>query len=77
MQGIQGISRQTSEEFGLTCCFATKTAKRAGKKQGMPGLTVQLNPDEAGIALIQFPQKFFRKLFNDICITKCPHLNGK
>jgi hypothetical protein len=59
VQGIQGISRQTSEEFGLTCCFPTKTAKRAGKRQGMPGLTVQWNPDEAGIALIQFSTELF------------------
>jgi len=64
VQGIQGISRQTFEEFGLTCCFATKTAKRSGKKQGMPGLTVPLNPNEAGIDLINFPQNFFRKVFN-------------
>ena len=62
MQGIQGISRQTSDEFGLTCCFATKSAKQAGKKQGMPELTVQLHPDETGIAFIQFPQNFLRKL---------------
>ena len=61
MQGIQGISRQASEKFGLTCCFATKTAKRAGKKQGMPGLTVQLSPDQAGIALIQFSTELFRQ----------------
>ena len=63
MQGIQGISPQASEEFGLTCCFETKTAKRAGKRQGMPGLTVQWNLNEAGIALIQFStETLFRKL---------------
>ena len=53
-----------SEEFGLTCSFATKTAKRSGKKQGMPGLTVQLNPAEARILRIQFStETFFRKFF--------------
>jgi len=32
----------------------------------MPELTVQLHPDEAGIALMQFPQNFFRKLFSAV-----------
>ena len=51
MQRIQGISPQASEEFGVTCCFATKAAKRAGKEQGKPGLTVQWSPHETGICL--------------------------
>ena len=64
MQGIQGISLQASEEFGLTRSFAAKPAKQSGKKQGIPGLTRAAERDESGIALIQFPQTFFRKLFS-------------
>ena len=59
MQRIQqGISPQASEEFGITCCFATKAAELAGKQQGIPGLTVQLSPYETGIAFIPFSQNF-------------------
>ena len=52
------------KSLDLRAVFAGKTAKRSGKKQGMPGLTVPLNPNEAGIDLINFPQNFFRKVFN-------------
>jgi hypothetical protein len=65
VQGIQGISPQATEEFGVTCCFARKTTKLSGKQQGILAFTVQLSHDETGIAFIQFPQKLFRKRFSE------------
>ena len=62
MQGIQGISPQASEKFGVTYRFAAKAEELSGKKQGIPALTVQSSHDETEIAFIQFPQTLFRKL---------------
>ena len=59
MQGIQGISPQATDEFGVTCCLAAKAAELTGKSQGILEFTVQLSHDETGIAFIQFPQKLF------------------
>ena len=56
MQRIQGISRQAREEFGVTYCFATTAASLAAKQQGIPEFTVQLNSNETGIVLAEFPQ---------------------
>lgn len=39
VQGIEGISRQASEEFGIAHYFAMKATKVAGKQQRMPELT--------------------------------------
>ena len=57
VQGIQGISPEATEGFGVTCCFAAKAGERSGKWQGIPELTVKLRHDETGIAFIQPPQK--------------------
>ena len=65
MQGIQGISPQVTEGFGVTYCFARKTAELAGKQQGISEFTVQLSHDETRIAFIQFPQKLLSKFFNE------------
>ena len=59
MQGTQGISPQATEEFGVTCRFALKTAKLAGKRQGIREFTVQLRLDETGVAFIQIFHRCF------------------